>query len=329
MISSYSITKKGKTRRDLPLRDFKKCLKSKDTILWVDMENPSKDELSILSDVFEFHPLAIEDAAKTLQLPKIDDHGDYLFVVFHKTDFDKEKETLKLHEIDFFLGKNFIISIHKKSKDVINQVIDKLEKNPVILKNGPDFLMHNIMDEVIDNYFPLLDYWEDKTIKIEEQVTKGKTDKVLDKLIKLKREFTELRKSLGPQRDLINRLARGDYKLISQKTTMYFKDIYDHIFRIYTTLESHNDLSTVIFDAYLTTVSMKMNETSNNMAVIMQRLTIISTIFLPLTFIASVYGMNFSNMPELGWKYGYFGILAFMCIIAYWMFRLFKKKHLW
>lgn len=329
MINSFSVSKNRKTRRDIPIQEYSKTIADKGNVLWVDIKDPSKDELSALAGIFNFHPLAIEDTIRFVELPKIDEYDSHLFVVFHKVSLDIDTEKLNTQEIDFFLGKNFIVTAHRGDCEIIEQVIEKVIKDAGILKNGPDFIMYSIMDIAIDQYFPVLDKFDDKLVEIEENLVKSKTNgDIMEQLINIKRNFGVLKRSLNPQRDVISRLASHHYKLISAHTTLYFKDIYDHIFRIYSTLESYNDLATVIFDAYLSTISVKLNETSNKMNYIMQKLTLVATIFMPLTFIASVYGMNFKHMPELEWSWSYYAVLALMGIISVWLFFFFKKKRL-
>lgn len=324
----YSIAIRGnKFEHDVPVRDFKKIIAKKNNRLWVDIVNPTEDELSILNDVFGFHPLAVEDVHRVVELPKIDDYETYLFVVFHKIELT-ENGSLKTKEIDFFLGRNYIVTIHRDSSDVFRHINEKITKNNDYLKHGTEFVMHSVMDQVIDQYFPILDTWDEEITKIEEEITKGKTKGVLKKIIKLKRQFSLFRKSLNPQRDMISKLASSHYDIIPEKARWYFKDVYDHIFRIYSTLENYNDMITVVFDAYLSNISIDLTESSNRLNQVMQKLTLVSTIFLPLTFIASVYGMNFQHMPELEWKYSYYFILILMILIAAIMTTFFKKKKL-
>ncbi|MBN2458187.1 magnesium/cobalt transporter CorA [Candidatus Woesearchaeota archaeon] len=328
MISSLGIDKKCGVLRDIPITQYKRFLANKSNVLWVDITKPDNHELGILSTVFNFHPLAIEDSSRVIELPKIDDFGEYIFVVFHKISFNVEKDSISTNEIDFFLGKNFIISIHKNDSNDIRTIADKVASNPSFFQKRPDFIMHKVMDEIIDNYFPVIDYWMDKIDQIEDKVITVQTEKLLKNIIMLKRDFSTLRRSIGPQRDVINKLARGDFDVISDKAAIYYRDIHDHLLRIYSNLESLSELLTVAFDAYMSTESKKMNITSNKMNIVMQKLTLVSTIFLPLTFLASVYGMNFRNMPELSWDYSYFVLMALMALIAFLLYRVFKKKHL-
>ncbi|MGM5482151.1 MAG: magnesium/cobalt transporter CorA [Nanobdellota archaeon] len=327
MISSIAIKDNGEVKQDIPIREYKKFISNEKRYLWVDIENPTEDELTILKDIFEFHPLTIEDVHRVVELPKIDDYGAYLFVVFHKIELTR-KDTLKPKEINFFLGRNYVVSIHRDSKDVFKRINSKIYEDKQFLKNGPEYIMHTVMDEVIDGYFPILDHFDEDITKIEEQITKGKTENILKKIIKIKRQFSTFRKSLNPQRDIISKLASNHYQIISEKAQWYFKDIYDHIFRIYSTLESYNDMITVVFDAYLSNISISLTESSNKLNKVMQKLTLVSTIFLPLTFIASVYGMNFEHMPELEWKYSYYIVLLVMVVIAFLMTYIFRRKKL-
>jgi magnesium transporter len=329
MIISLGVTEKGEFVREINPELFKQFIDNNKARLWIDIKNPTSKELDILSNNFNFHPLSIEDVSKEIELPKIDNFDDYIFVVLHRINFDIENDHISTQETDFFLGKNYIISIHKQESKSVSNMIEKVSSNPIILKNGPDFIMHGIIDTIVDNYFPILDYLEDRIDILEETILAGKTDKVLKEILKVKKDLSLLRKSISPQRDVINKLARRDYKQISEKALIYYRDVYDHLLRIYSSIESLNDLLTTALNAFTSVESNKLNITSYNLNVIMQKLALVSTIFLPLTFIASFYGMNFKYMlPPLDETWSFFLVLGFMAFLSLFMYLMFRRKKL-
>ncbi len=309
--------------------------KSKNTV-WVDLYKPEKKDYEFLQDAFGFHPLSLEDCEKSNELPKIDVYEDYLFIILHSATSDKKDLGFGMREIDFFLGKNFLVTIHKHKSTSVEHLAKKLAGKTNTRKNGkngkhasatPDFMMYQLIDYFVDLYFPLLDEWGGRIEVLEEAVIKNKSSqKLLREMMRIKREVTHLRKSLAAQRDVISRLTKTDLPFISTKTHVYFSDVYDHILRLYTEIETQRDLVNTTFEAHMSVLSNQMAETSNKMNQVMQKLTVIATIFMPLTFIAGVYGMNFRYMPELYWKYGYYIILGIMLVIAVLMYLFFRKR---
>jgi magnesium transporter len=194
------------------------------------------------------------------------------------------------------------------------------------MAQGPDFLLHGNIDYFIDQYMPIIDLWDDELTEIEEEIIKGKSRNAMRKLLTLKRNIITFKKSIGPQRDFIDKLTRNTMPFISKKAAAYFKDISDHIHRAYISLEATRDIATTIFDAYVSMISNRLAESSNKLNSVMHRLTLIATIFMPLTFITSLYGMNFHYMPELYWKWGYYAVLAVIILTVIIMLSYFKKN---
>lgn len=325
MLRILHLDQNKKFHEDLKIDQIPQILQDKQGILWVDIHKPDDKELKILSDVFNFHPLAIDDCSHYTDLPKIDEFEDHVFIVIHSVLYDKELSEIKKPELDIFLSRNYVVTVHEEELKTININLDKVRKNPGMLTKGADFLLYNIIDVSVDNYMSLLDYWDDRIEDLEDKVLGGKIDDAMPKIIDMKRNIIDLRRSITPQRDVINKLARRDSQLISAKNVVYFRDIYDHIARIHELLEADRDLIAGTFEIYLSAVSNRMNE-------IMKRLTIVATIFMPLTLIAGVYGMNFNpaasrwNMPELNWEYGYVFVVGLMIAITLGMMVYFKRK---
>lgn len=327
MIRSFIL--KGRTIiQNPPLKQIKKHLRSKKATVWVDLEKPDEKEYAFLNRTFDFHPLSIEDCKKSIELPKVDTFEKYLFIVLNSAPKKKEKPEFTKREIDFFLGKNFLITSHIHKDPSVERLVEKLK----IKENGaavsPDFLMYQLMDSLVDLYFPFLDAWEDHIEMLEEEIIEHKHKRdTLKRIMSIKRELLNLRKSIAPQIEVINKFTKKDFPFIHPKTSLYFKDVHDHLMRIYSELENQRDLLKNAFDAHATIISTQMTETSNKMNQVMQKLTIIATIFMPLTFITGVYGMNFRNMPELYWKYGYFIILGIMFLVGIMMYAFFKRRR--
>ncbi|MBN2459131.1 magnesium/cobalt transporter CorA [Candidatus Woesearchaeota archaeon] len=309
------------------LKQIKKYLKDNKATIWVDLENATDEEFSLMQKSFDFHPLAIEDAKKSIELPKIDVFDRYIYVVLHSVASETPSIYFKKTEIDFFLGNNFLVTFHTHPSPSIEHLVNKLRRNHSINIKTPDFLMYQIIDYFVDLYFPLLDYWEDYVENLETLIISHKNSKkVLKDILKVKREVINLKKSITPQRDVINKLARRDFPYIRKLTSVYFRDVYDHILRVHTEIETEKDLINTAFEAYMSTISNRMATISNKMNQVMQKLTVVATIFMPLTFLTGVYGTNFHYFPEITWKYGYLFFWIAVIIISVLMYLFFRKK---
>jgi magnesium transporter len=287
---------------------------------WIDLEEPTAEEARVLADVFHFHPLAIEDCLSDVNYPKTDDYGDYLYVIVHGIRFDVPSDSFVTRELDIFLGPNYVVTHHKGPVRSITATREQCQKGGVIpLQRGADFLVHHILDQLFDNYFPSLDAIEDKIQMIEVEVFENPGRETLDRVFSLKRDVMHLRRICAPQRELVHRLSRGEFTLIGDKAAIYFRDIYDHLYRIVEASYSYQDMSQGLLDAYLSAVSNRLNET-------MKRLTVIGALLMPLTLITGIYGMNFEHMPELHWHYGYPMVLGMMALTILVLAAFLKKK---
>lgn len=292
-------------------------LKDKRELIWVDLEAATEPEASILSRYFNFHPLAIEDCISETLLPKVDDFGDYIFLVLHGARV--AEEGLSTMEINFFLGPNYLVTYHDEPSRSINKVKERCLKNSLSITRGADFLLHEILDGMVDNYFPVLDHLDAAIDQVEEEVFSRPEQGTLNKIFNLKKEVMHLRRVTGPQREILNRLSRDPFPVISPKAAIYFRDVYDHLARISDLSESYRDLVSGALEAYLSVVSNRLNE-------IMKVLTIFTATLMPLTVITGIYGMNFQNMPELQSRNGYYAVLGIMAVIAGGMLFYFRKK---
>jgi len=300
--------------------EFEPALLTEDALHWIDLEDPTVKEATILEDPFHFHPLAIEDCLAEVHHPKIDDYESYLFVIVHGIRFDVPTDEFITRELDIFLGKNYLITHHKGPMRSIGTLRELCNKNLASsFPRGVDFLVHQILDMLFEHYFPNLDAIEDKVQMVQIQVFESPTRETLDMIFALKKDVLQLRRICAPQREIVNRLARGEFKVVSPRAAVYFRDIYDNLYRIVEASFSYQDIVQSLLDAYLSAVSNRLNET-------MKRLTVIGAIMAALTVITGVYGMNFEFMPELHWKFGYAFVWGMMLFVSVGLFYWFRKK---
>lgn len=294
--------------------------KDRQGITWINIDGLQDVKLfEDIGELFGLHPLVLEDILNTDQRPKMQDYGDYIYIVL-KNFHGQDNGNLLSEQVSIILGMNFILSFREKESGLFEPIREKIRNNKGrIRKEGADYLAHAIIDNIVDNYFVVLENLEEKIEYLEDDLVKRTTPSTLQAIHILKRELILLRKSLWPLREAVNALERSDSPLINKSTGIYFKDIYDHIIAVIDTMETFRDMLSGMLDIYLSSISNKLNE-------VMKVLTIIATIFMPLTFLAGVYGMNFKYMPELGFRWGYFGVLGIMLVVALLMLMYFKKK---
>ena len=291
-----------------------------DDKLWVDIQEPTQDILEpLLEERFGFHELAAEDSLSLNTLPKYDAFPDYDFFIFRAVDVNLHVHGSQTYKLAAFLGRNFLFTVHKDPMQPIDDVCNRLPNDARLLANGPDFLLYSIVDQMIDAHFPLLERIEDFVDELQDAIFKDATPGHLDELLHLKRDVNILRRQSLPQRELLNQISRGDTQFVQRQTLIYFRDVYDHMFRISETIDVERDMMSGTMEAYLSVVANRTNE-------IMKVLTIFSAIMLPLTLIAGIYGMNFANMPELHWRYGYWYALGLMAVTAIFMLIWFRRR---
>jgi magnesium transporter len=320
MIRSLYCPKIGPRRFNLTPTEMAQALDDPDGLLWVSLEQPTEVEIqSILHDTFHFHPLAIEDCQSAgYQTPKVDNFDAYLFIITHALRPDFPLDQLDTMELDCFLGQNYLVTSHLSSTmPPVQAVWELLERDERLTQRGADFLAHAILDRLVDEYLPLLDQMDDEIDRLEDRVLAQPKPVLLEQILSLKHSISTLRRIVAPQREVMNRLSRDDLPQIAPQNRIYFRDIYDHLVRLHDLSESVRDVIIGALDTYLSVTSNRLNE-------VMKALTIVSTIFLPLSFLAGVYGMNFDYFPELHWRYGYYMAWGlFMAIVGgmLWYFR--------
>src|SRR5689334_12355816 len=306
----------GSTVEDLP-----ELLKDKSAVIWVDMEQPTGEDERVLLDVFKFHPVTVEDCRENRHYPKIEEFHDYIYFIVHGVTANTSPDRFTTIELDGFLGPNYVLTYHHEMFRSINNVKQQLRQTPIACQRGPAFLLHQILDQVVDYYSPVLDNFDDRIDQLEDDIftLKRPNNEILSEIMDLKRSVLRLRRISTKQMDIMLRMSRGEFHLIPDDMRPFYRDIYDHIVRVTDLAENYRDLISGSLEAYLSVVSNRLNE-------IMKVLTIFSAIMLPLTFIAGVYGMNFDNMPELHSRYGYFGALVVMFVIAIVMLIFFWRR---
>lgn len=291
-----------------------------DQIKWLDIISFNNEGLiKEVGEKFNLHPLDIEDISNNDHMPKLEDYDEHLILIIKAISLNNEEE-LETQQFSFVLFKNLLLSFRQPESILFDKVIRKLEQGGSIKKNGADDLLHALTDSIVDNYYEVIEVIGENLDEVEDRVLLNPNKDLLEEIYKLKRELIYTRRVLWPMRNAISSIAIKEYKLIDGKTIYYFKDIDDHIVQMIDIVETYRDISTGILDTYLSSISNKTND-------IMKVLTIYSTIFIPLTFIAGVYGMNFKYLPELNWEYGYASFWVISAIITGFLLRFFKKKE--
>ncbi len=288
--------------------------------LWVDILDPVHEVIEpLLEERFGFHELAAEDTLSATTLPKYDPFETYDFFIFRTVDVNVSEHAAETFKIAAFLGRNFLFTVHPRNVQAIDDVCNRLPGDRRILDRGPDFLLYSIVDGMVDAHFPLLETIEEAVDDLQDRIFENAEQSHLDELLHLKRDINILRRYSLPQRELLNQISRGDAQFIQQQHLIYFRDAYDHMFRISETIDVDREQMTSTMEAYLSVIANRTNDT-------MKLLTIFSALMLPMTLIAGIYGMNFEHMPELHWLHGYPFALGLMIGTAVLMLFLFWLK---
>ena len=290
-------------------------------VTWLDIDGVHQNEiLEAIGAQANLHPLVIEDIHNTYQRPKVEDYEDYLYIVLKMISWDEDSKEILGEQVSLLLGNNFVVSFKEDPGDIFDPVRKRLREGKGRLrKMGADYLAYALLDQVVDHYFFVLENLGEQIEDLEEELITNPDASTLQTIHHLKRELIFLRKSVWPLREAISSLERGESPLFKPETLVYLRDVYDHAIQVIDTIETFRDMVSGMLDIYLSSISNRMNE-------VMKVLTIIATIFIPLTFIAGVYGMNFTNMPELQWPWGYFMVWGVMIVIFIGMLIFFKRK---
>lgn len=288
----------GETKSDLTLDEIKVALKQKEGVLWVDLVETSYTESeNILREVFGFHPLAVSDALDEDHVPRVDDWGDYLYLILHNIKFDlAQEDVLETNELDVFLGKHYLVTYQHVAIPVVDKVRQNIKRDSRFLQRGADHLFYKLADDMVAETLLVVDQMDDAIDSIEDLMFKSSNQTLLEQIFTLKRALLHLRRILMPQREVFNKLARGDDHVIDRAERVFFRDIYDHLVRLYDISESLRDLISGALETYLSVINNRMND-------VMKTLTIITTLFMPISFLTGFFGMNFfaADEPFLAW----------------------------
>lgn len=309
---------------DLPIDQVPSALKDPQARIWVDLENPNEQEQKmVLADLFHFHPLAVEDVINEAHIPKLDDYGGYLYLVVHSLIVGEEPMDIDTKEIDIFVGQNYLVTIHELPSNTVNKMWHReyhLERG---LARSISLLLYEILDRQVDSYMGLLDQFETRIEELGDivfQIRSSQENAIINEILTAKSSALRVRRVLLPQREVFEHLATDDLSAIPSESRIYFQDLYDHITRFADLAESMRDLVQSTMTTHLTISSNRLNE-------VMKVLTIISTIFMPLSFVAGIYGMNFHYMPELSQPWGYPMVWVVFLVIAGAMILFFRRRH--
>jgi len=332
MIRSLAFTTQGRLHsRDIEVFLMPTLLADTNLFLWVDLEKPTPEETKcILEDVFHFHPLSIEDCVMVSPAPKVEEYlpreGDmfspYLFMVIHAVDYSRKDGVFATSELNFFLGKNFLVTYHEDPIKGVSQTEERAIRGTGHIARAPDRVAYNLLDSIVDNYKPALDELSLEIAELEQEVLEQPGAEVLSKILQIKKEVLHLRRIIGPQREVLARFARGEFKLIRPHLIPYYRDVYDQLFQISELAQSYTDSLTGILQVYL-------NMSSNRTADIVKVLTLFIVITTPVLVVGSWYGMNFiEQMPELHSKYGYWWAIG-LTLVSTAALVLWLKKRKW
>src|SRR6185503_5420249 len=308
MVRSLIFTTQGKLHsQDIDMFLMPTLLSDTNLFLWIDLENPTPEETKfVLEEVFHFHPLSIEDCVAESQSPKVEEYapkeGDkftpYLFMVIHAVDYSRKDCVFATSELDFFLGKNFLVTYHTVPLRSVSQVEEMCVKGSLGIARAPDRVAHKLLDLLVENYKPALEELSLEIAELETSALEHPTKETLNRILSVKKEVFHLRRIIGPQSEVLARFARGEFKIIRPHLVPYYRNVYDALFHISEMAQNYADSLTGILQVYL-------NMSSNQTGEVVKLLTLITVITTPMTLVGTWYGMNFHNMPEYGWKHGY------------------------
>lgn len=288
MIRSIFFSPEGRISKDLSNYQISSIVRDGQGLLWVDFENtpPESDEIT-MREVFGFHPLAIDDALQEAHVPKLDDWGDYLYIVLYAFEIDQtDHQQLETRELDIFIGPHYLVTHHDQPISALDRVWAALDKDPRYQKNDADRLLYHLIDEIVADYLPAVEHLEMIIDQAQDEIFSDPTQDTLSLVFTLKRNVLHLRRVINPQREVLNKLARDEFRVIDARTRVYFRDVYDHLVRMTDIMENVRDLVGSALETYLSVINNRMND-------IMKTLTVITTLFMPISFIASFFGMNF------------------------------------
>ncbi len=309
----------GQFTKHVSPHDIGEIIAQKDQFVWYDIQDPNEHDFQLLAEEFKFHPLALEDAARLHERPKIDMYDGYYFLVFYAISYNQRYDRIEPQAISLFIGRNYIVSVHQGSMQVIHETIERWQKNEEGFHRDAGALLYALLDAIVDDYFPIIDRIADRLDSLEEQIFEKFDPSSLKQIFGIKRDLLGFRRVAAPERDVLNVLIRREVPVFDHASVPYFQDIYDHIIRVTDAIDNYRDLLSSALDAYL---SMQSNQLNNLVKV----LTLTSIVLMACALVSGIYGMNFDYMPELHWRLGYPFALLLMVIISGSLIWYFKKR---
>lgn len=309
--------------REFEPADLEECtpLKETSTVTWINLDgihDPAVVER--IGKLFGLHPLILEDILNTEHRPKLEEFDDYIFFTLKILGYDKKKKSITYEQVSFVLGKTFVLSFRERPGDIFDPIRERMRAGKGRMRQGgPDYLVYRLIDMIVDNYLIVIDHVSEVVEELEEDVLVRAEERTLRRIQNLKKDLIFLRKSIIPVREAVGNLEKGLSPLIKKRTTKYLRDVYDHTIHVMESLDTQRDILSGLMDVYLSTLSNRLN-------VVMKFLALVATIFIPLTFIAGIYGMNFKYMPELDWHWGYPTVWGVMAIVAIVFLIIFRRK---
>ena len=308
--TAYYLSPAGVLSRDLTEGQIREAFASKEGLLWVDVGGITEQDGEFLLQVFGFHPLAVADSVSPrINLPKVESFGDHLFIISHGINYSSPGEVVEIAELEIFVGSNFLVSTHNLPMITLDAITGSIEQDGSPMRRGTQFLTHAILDSLVALTLPTIDRMSEVAEEIEEEAILNPHQDILTVTLRLKRSALRIHRTMAHQRDVMNRLSRGDYDLIGQESRVFYRNIYDHIVRLEDRNQTLIERADTALSLYMSAVANRQNET-------MRALSIVAAVFLPLTLLAGIYGMNFENMPELEWPWAYFAVLGVMLTVA-------------
>ncbi|MDA0988006.1 MAG: magnesium/cobalt transporter CorA [Chloroflexi bacterium] len=307
---AYYLSPDGTLHRDMDRQHIEEAFASKEGLLWVDVSDTTEQDGEFLLEVFEFHYLAVENCVGTrINPPKVDSFGDHIFIICHGIDYSTQGELVGVSELGLFVGSHYVVSNHNFPLISIDTISRLVEEDGSHMRHGAQFLAHAMLDALVALALPTIDKMTEVAATIEEEAILNPHHTTLSVTLRLKRSALRIHRTMAPQREVMNRLSRGDYSLIGEEARIFYRNVYDNIIRMEDLNQSLIERADTALSLYLSAVANRQNET-------MRVLSIVASIFLPLSLLAGIYGMNFENMPELKWPWAYFVVLGFMVTVA-------------
>jgi magnesium transporter len=288
MIRSIYYAKDGQLAINLKPEAYRQALDDPDGLLWVDFEDsPPEEDEPILLEIFKFHPLAVDDALRETHIPKVDDWGEYLYIVFQNMEINQlQTGSLESQELDVFLGENFLVTHHDQKLEPVEHLWDTVQRDERHLRNGPDHLLYRLVDELATGYMQVVEKLDEAIDVLEDEIFDHSHTEILEQIFILKRMTLHFRRMIGPQREVLNKLARDDFSMVDEQAQVYYRDVYDHLVRLHDLSENLREMASGTLDTYLSVINNRTND-------IMKALTIITAFFMPLSFLTGFFGMNF------------------------------------